>query len=161
MLKMITVFFVCSLINVMLSTVKTILTVRSTKAVATIINALTYGFYAIVVKQLATFSLPVTVTITILTNIVGVYLSMFILEKFEKDKTWMVTITVPIEYLDTLQHRIRKNKIGCNWTQLSENKGKIEVFTDSKAESHKLREILKDYPKVKGHIFVQENAGQL
>lgn len=159
MLKMITIFFVCSLINVMLSTVKTILTVRSTKLVATIINALTYGFYAIVVKQLATFSLPVTVTITILTNIVGVYLSMFILEKFQKDKTWMITMTVPIEYLNTLPYKIRDNNIGCNWTEISKKKGRVEAFTDTQAESHKLREILKDYPNVK--YFIQENSGNL
>ena len=45
------IFFICSLINVMLSTLKTILTVKASKGVATIINAITYGFYAIVVKQ--------------------------------------------------------------------------------------------------------------
>ena len=73
------VFFCCSLVNVMLSTVKSILTVRSTKNVAAVINAITYGFYAIVVKQLAELSVPVTVIVTIITNLIGVYISMWIL----------------------------------------------------------------------------------
>ena len=77
------IFFVCSFINVMLSTMKSILTVRSTKNVAAIINAVTYGFYAIVVKQLADLDIPITVVVTILTNLIGVYLSMWILDKGE------------------------------------------------------------------------------
>ena len=58
------VFFICSLVNVMLSTCKTVLTVKASKGAATLINACTYGFYAIVVKQLASFDLIYTVTIT-------------------------------------------------------------------------------------------------
>ena len=45
------VFFLCSLVNVMLSTCKTVLTLKASKGAATVINACTYGFYAIVVKQ--------------------------------------------------------------------------------------------------------------
>ena len=70
------IFTVCSLVNVILSTMKTILTVRSTKVVASIINAVTYGFYAIVVKQLASLDLTVTVIVTIVTNLIGVYFSI-------------------------------------------------------------------------------------
>ena len=67
------IFFLCSLINVMLSTLKTILTVKASKGIATLINAITYGFYAIVVKQLASLDLITTVSVTIITNIIGVY----------------------------------------------------------------------------------------
>ena len=66
------IFFICSLINVMLSTCKTVLTIKATKGVATLINACTFGFYAIVVKQLASFDLIYTVSVTIITNIIGV-----------------------------------------------------------------------------------------
>ena len=82
------IFFICSLINVMLSTLKTILTVKASKGVATIINAITYGFYAIVVKQLASLDLITTVTVTIITNIIGVYVSMWLLERTKKDCLW-------------------------------------------------------------------------
>ena len=82
------IFTVCSLVNVILSTMKTILTVRSTKVVASIINAVTYGFYAIVVKQLASLDLTVTVIVTIATNLVGVYLSMWLMDKMKKDCLW-------------------------------------------------------------------------
>ena len=79
------IFTVCSLVNVILSTMKTILTVRSTKVVASVVNAVTYGFYAIVVKQLASLDLTVTVIVTIATNLIGVYLSMWLMDKMKKD----------------------------------------------------------------------------
>ena len=87
------IFTVCSLVNVILSTMKTILTVRSTKVVASVINAVTYGFYAIVVKQLASLDLIVTVIVTIATNLIGVYISMWIMDKMKKDCLWKISVT--------------------------------------------------------------------
>ena len=87
------IFTVCSLVNVILSTMKTILTVRSTKVVASVINAVTYGFYAIVVKQLASLDLTVTVIVTIATNLIGVYLSMWLMDKMKKDCLWKISVT--------------------------------------------------------------------
>jgi uncharacterized membrane protein len=87
------IFFICSLINVMLSTMKTILTVKAGRHTASFINAVTYGFYTIVVKQLTSVDLTVAVVITIIANIVGVELSMILLDKFKKDKLWKISIT--------------------------------------------------------------------
>ena len=87
------IFTVCSLVNVILSTMKTILTVRSTKVVASVVNAVTYGFYAIVVKQLASLDLTVTVIVTIATNLIGVYLSMWLMDKMKKDCLWKISVT--------------------------------------------------------------------
>ena len=81
MLKVIIIFCVCSLINVMLSTVKNIFTVKASKPVATGINAISYGFNTIVLKQLVGFDFMTTVIITIITNIIGVYLSLVIIGK--------------------------------------------------------------------------------
>lgn len=42
-------FIVCTAVNVVLSTIKSILTVKGNKWVAAGINALTYGFYSYVI----------------------------------------------------------------------------------------------------------------
>lgn len=125
------VFFICSLINVMLSTLKTILTVKASKGVATIINAITYGFYAIVVKQLASLDLITTVTVTIITNIIGVYVSMWLLEKTKKDCLWKISVTTKD---NTLVEKLEKFSISYVMNPVQYKKQtyyNIDVFSEN------------------------------
>lgn len=88
-------FFICQLINVALNTIKTIIMHKEEKISSSIINALTYGFYAIIVVMTAS-ALPlwITIVITVVTNLIGVYASMLILEKLKKDSLWEIVATV-------------------------------------------------------------------
>lgn len=145
------VFFICSLINVMLSTLKTILTVKASKGVATIINAITYGFYAIVVKQLASLDLITTVTVTIVTNIIGVYVSMWLLEKTKKDCLWKISVTTKD---DTLVEKLEKFSISYVMNPVQYKKQtyyNIDVFSENQKDSSIIENILKEY-KVKYNI---------
>ena len=67
-------FVICQFINVALNTAKTIIMHKEEKISSSIINAITYGFYAIIVVMTAS-ALPlwVTIVITIITNLIGVY----------------------------------------------------------------------------------------
>lgn len=145
------VFFICSLINVMLSTLKTILTVKASKGVATIINAITYGFYAIVVKQLASLDLITTVTVTIVTNIIGVYVSMWLLEKTKKDCLWKISVTTKD---NTLVEKLEKFSISYAMNEVHYKKQtyyNIDVFSENQKDSSIIENILKEY-KVKYNI---------
>lgn len=145
------VFFICSLINVMLSTLKTILTVKASKGVATIINAITYGFYAIVVKQLASLDLVTTVTVTIVTNIIGVYVSMWLLEKTKKDCLWKISVTTKD---NTLVEKLEKFSISYVMNPVQYKKQtyyNIDVFSENQKDSSIIENILKEY-KVKYNI---------
>lgn len=145
------VFFICSLINVMLSTLKTILTVKASKGVATIINAITYGFYAIVVKQLASLDLITTVTVTIVTNIIGVYVSMWLLEKIKKDCLWKISVTTKD---NTLVEKLEKFSISYVMNPVQYKKQtyyNIDVFSENQKDSSIIENILKEY-KVKYNI---------
>lgn len=145
------VFFICSLINVMLSTLKTILTVKASKGVATIINAITYGFYAIVVKQLASLDLITTVTVTIITNIIGVYVSMWLLEKTKKDCLWKISVTTKD---NTLVEKLEKFSISYVMNPVQYKKQtyyNIDAFSENQKDSSIIENILKEY-KVKYNI---------
>lgn len=145
------VFFICSLINVMLSTLKTILTVKASKGVATIINAITYGFYAIVVKQLASLDLITTVTVTIVTNIIGVYVSMWLLERTKKDCLWKISVTTKD---NTLVEKLEKFSISYVMNPIQYKKQtyyNIDVFSENQKDSSIIENILKEY-KVKYNI---------
>lgn len=145
------IFFICSLINVMLSTLKTILTVKASKGVATIINAITYGFYAIVVKQLASLDLITTVTVTIVTNIIGVYVSMWLLERTKKDCLWKISVTTKD---NTLVEKLEKFSISYVMNPVQYKKQtyyNIDVFSENQKDSSIIENILKEY-KVKYNI---------
>lgn len=139
------IFFLCSLINVMLSTLKTILTVKASKGIATLINAITYGFYAIVVKQLASLDLITTVSVTIITNIIGVYVSMWLLEKVKKDCLWKISITTKDK---TLLNKIENFGIEYTINPVEYKKNtyySIEVFSENQKDSAIIKNILNEY----------------
>lgn len=137
------VFFLCSLVNVMLSTCKTVLTVKASKGAATLINACTYGFYAIVVKQLASFDLIYTVSITIITNIIGVYASLWILEKFSKDKLWKIEVTIPTQYLESVDMELAE--IPHSYIYISDKHTLFNFYCSTQKESKEVKEIVNRY----------------
>ena len=139
------VFFICSFVNVMLSTMKSILTIKSTKNVAAIINAITYGFYAIVVKQLADLDVGVTIVVTILTNLIGVYLSMWFLDKIKKDNLWKITVTTPSENLKKIAKELDVENIGYTYFSVTEKKGVMDIYSEASKQSAYIREVLQKY----------------
>lgn len=145
------IFTVCSLVNVILSTMKTILTVRSTKIVASIINAVTYGFYAIVVKQLASLDLTVTVIVTIATNLIGVYLSMWLMDKMKKDCLWKISVTTKNK---SIAKKIENFDIEYTMSPIqykNETYYSIEIFSKNQKDSSIIKNILNEY-KVKYNV---------
>lgn len=145
------IFTVCSLVNVILSTMKTILTVRSTKIVASIINAVTYGFYAIVVKQLASLDLTVTVIVTIATNLIGVYLSMWLMDKMKKDCLWKISVTTKDK---SIVKKIENFDIEYTMSPIQYKKEiyySIEIFSKNQKDSAIIKNILNEY-KVKYNV---------
>ena len=145
------IFTVCSLVNVILSTMKTILTVRSTKVVASVVNAVTYGFYAIVVKQLASLDLTVTVIVTIATNLIGVYLSMWLMDKMKKDCLWKISITTKDK---SIVKKIENFDIEYTLSPIQYKKEtyySIEIFSKNQKDSTIIKNILNEY-KVKYNV---------
>lgn len=145
------IFTVCSLVNVILSTMKTILTVRSTKVVASVINAVTYGFYAIVVKQLASLDLTVTVIVTIATNLIGVYISMWIMDKMKKDCLWKISVTTKDK---SIVKKIENFDIEYTLSPIQYKKEtyySIEIFSKNQKDSTIIKNILNEY-KVKYNV---------
>ena len=64
-------FFLISLVNVMLSSTKSICTVRYGRGINVLTNVIAYSFYVIVVKQTADLPLTITVISTAAANALG------------------------------------------------------------------------------------------
>ena len=155
-MKMLVVFFVCSLINVILSTMKTLLMVRAGRNSAIAINAICYGFYTLVVKQLASVDYVTAVWVTVVTNIIGVWLSYKVLDLFKKDKLWRITVTLKNKKaLEECKENLEKYNIG--FTPI-EKTNSIDIYSYNQKESAIIKNILGNYDY---KYFIQEMAKSL
>lgn len=134
----IVVFIICQLINVALNTAKTIIMHKEEKISSSIINAITYGFYAIIVVMTASeLSLWITIVITAITNLIGVYGSMWVLERFKKDSLWEIVAT--IQGIDNARHleiNLTIDKISYNYTKTNkENEYVFHIYSENQKQS--------------------------
>lgn len=150
------IFFIITFINVLLSTTKSILTVKSSRGVAALINAISYGFYAMVVKQMANVSTEIVIIATVICNLIGVYFSMWLLDKFKKAVLWKITVIPEIENFGTIRKELIENNLGFNEypiiTKYGDQMG-LDIFSKDQKESKRIKEILNNGGKVKYHIL--------
>jgi len=147
----IALFVLFNLINVVLQTLKSILTVKSTPNVASVINAITFGFYVIVIKQLANFDMFTTVAITILANLVGVRIATFLVAKFTKDQLWKITV-VSSNPFDTsfIENKLTAINIGYVSIPVNKDSSVIDIYSYTHEETEAIQEIL-NKTKAKRH----------
>lgn len=156
MIKVVVIFCICSLVNVILSTLKTLIMVNAGRNSSIAINAVCYGFYTLVVKQLTSVDYITAVTVTILANIVGVWISYKIMDLFKKDKVWRITVTLKTvdEFAECVQ-QLAKYNIG--YTPI-ENTNSIDIYSYNQKESAIIKNILGNYDY---KYFIQEMAKSL
>lgn len=89
------IFAIATIINVTLSTVRAITTIKCGKWASATMNALCYGFYPLIVMLTAkdTVTIWVNMGITALANFVCVWLIKYVEEKARKDKLWKIEST--------------------------------------------------------------------
>lgn len=152
----IVVFIICSLVNVILSTLKTLIMVNAGRNSAIIINAVCYGFYTLVVKQLTSVDYVTAVFVTIGANIVGVWVSYKIMDLFKKDKLWRITVTLKNKKaLDECMKNLEKYNIG--FTPI-EKTNSIDIYSYNQKESAIIKNILGNHDY---KYFIQEMAKSL
>lgn len=153
------IFFVLNLINVILGTMRSILTVKSTPFVAMLINTISYTFYAGIVKLTSGQSMTVVLISTALTNIIGVYVARFILDKLKKDRLWRITATlIKGRRTDSAEitEQLKKYNIEYNMNDIGRSIV-FDIFSKTQGESALLKEIL-DKPDVKHHVIEIEKS---
>ena len=93
------IFTLATVVNVSLSTIRAICTIKCGKTVSAIANAVCYGFYPLVIMLTAqgTVDIIANMVITAIANFVCVYLIKLAEEKARKDKLWRIDLTIPAE----------------------------------------------------------------
>lgn len=144
--KTILLFTILQFVNVALNTIKTIIMHKEEKISSSVVNAITYGFYAVIVVMTAT-ALPlwITVVITIITNLIGVYVSMWLLEKFKKDTMWEIHATVDETKVGYLSDELDALEVDYISFRTREEKEFFVIFSRNQKESKEIKESLDSY----------------
>lgn len=147
-------FALCTAVNVILSTIKSILTVKGGKFSASFINAITYGFYSYVIVLTSADGMPIwlKMAITAVCNFVGVYLVKWIEEKARKDKLWKVELTVPTKYTNTIDFDL--HDVPHSYIELSDKHTLFNFYCATQKESAKIKAIANQY---EAKYFVAES----
>lgn len=153
--KLLLVFIILNIANVIIQTVKSIATVKCGKATAAIVNAVAYGLYTIVtVYLMCELDLYLKAGIVALCNLVGVYVVKLIEEKARKDKLWKIEATVFDPYTKSLHCDLTAEEIPCNYIPKIGKWSVFNIYCENKAQSQKAKEILDKY---EAKYFVSES----
>lgn len=144
-------FIILSLVNVILNTIKSIVTVTGRTIVSAIVNAITFFVYTYVVIYTASDELEMLTKaiITAITNFIGVYISAWILKALRKDKLWQITATVKINkqgLVNTLEKPLED--LGISFTCQTTNKGSkyvYHIYSENQKQSIVIKNILKEH----------------
>ena len=147
-------FALCTAVNVILSTIKSILTVKGGKLSASFINALTYGFYSYVIVLTSADGMPIwlKMAITAICNFIGVYLVKWVEEKARKDKLWKVELTVPTKYTNIIDFDL--HDVQHSYSELSDKHTLFNFYCATQKESAKVKAIANQY---EAKYFVAES----
>lgn len=93
------IFTLATVVNVSLSTIRSICTIKCGKWLSALTNAICYGFYPLIVMLTAkdTVDIITNMCITAVANFICVWIIKYVEEKARKDKLWRIDLTIPAE----------------------------------------------------------------
>lgn len=133
---MLLLFALCTLLNVVLATIKSVMTIKGSKISAAVWNALSFGLYSYIVILTATADLTTIekIAVTVVCNLIGVYGVKWVEEKMRKDRLWKVEMTVRKENAEALCKALSKAGISNYYVPVG-NHVVFNCFCNTKAET--------------------------
>ena len=144
-MKLLIIFIVLNIFNVILQTVKSICTVKCGKTVAAIVNAVAFGLYTVVIVYTnADLPLIQKVLVVALSNLIGVYVVKWVEEKKRKQMLWKVEFTIKREFLENVKTLLTLAKVPHSYIEIGKNVI-INAYCATGKESESVKEIIKKY----------------
>lgn len=143
-------FVILNFINVLINTARSLCTVKGGKWIASVMNALCYGYYTIIIVITATYEMPLVLKCiaVAIVNFIGVFTIKFCEEKMTKDKRWVFLATAKIannsivevgEKLKTLNIKLLYTVV------IPDELYSLQIFSNDKKESDMITAILNNY----------------
>ena len=143
---MIFLFILCTFANVVISTIKSVMTIKGSKTSAAIWNAVAFGLYTYIVVLTATASISTIwkVIITAGCNLIGVYGVKLVEEKMRKDKIWKVEMTISNQDAEGMHNSLTWAAIP-NYYFIAGKHAVFSCFCESKEQTDAALAIGKSY----------------
>lgn len=154
-MKLLILFVIMNVLNVVIQTVKSIATIKCGKTVAAIVNAVAYGLYTyIVVLTMCDLPLLAKCLIVAAANFIGVFIVKFCEEKARKDRLWKVEATVPFYETEYLHDELKDKLIDHNYVEGVGNWSIFNIYCPTQEQSRAAKEILNRH---QAKYFVSES----
>ncbi len=155
MTEFLLIFIGLSIVNVVFSTIRSIVTIKGGKWTAALMSGGYFAFYNIVMMwTVADFPMWQKCLITFVCNVIGVYLVKWGEEKSYKDKLWKIETSVLRQEAPKIKAELDRKGIDNQYIDNIGKYAKFEILSETQAQSIEVRNILKPY-KVK--YFVSES----
>jgi uncharacterized protein YebE (UPF0316 family) len=126
-MKVLLIFIVLNIVNVIIQTTKSIATIKCGKTVSAVVNAIAYGLYTIViVYTMCDLPLYLKAVIVGVCNLVGVYIVKYLEEKKRKTKIWKIEVAIPCIYEQECNEFLKNANISYN--MFATNKDNYDIF---------------------------------
>jgi uncharacterized protein YebE (UPF0316 family) len=139
------VFVILNVVNVIIQTVKSIITINGSKWSASIVNAVAYGLYTVVVVFMSAEGLGLLWKALIIgiANLIGVYVVKLIEEKSRKDKLWKVEATVDSYLILDLHRILNEGGVPHSWLNIgTTDRVLLNCYCNTKKDSELVKELL-------------------
>lgn len=144
MTQLLTLFIVLSVLNVILNTIKSIVTVKGGALSAALVNGITFFVYTyVIIFTNCELNMHLKAIITAVVNIVGVYVVKLIEKKARKDKLWKVEMTIPTQYLEAVDFDLAD--IPHSYIKISNKHTLFNFYCATQKETTKVKEIVNQY----------------
>ena len=151
-------YIIFNVINVIIQTIKSIVTIKCNKYIAAVVNAVAYGLYTyIVILTASDLDLWFKISVTAAANLVGVFVVKWVEEKKRKDKLWKVEATIKNDNIwpedDDCIIELRESNIPFNYIDINKYII-INCYCATQKDSTIVKEILDKY---NAKYFVSES----
>ena len=154
-IKLLVLFIVMNVLNVIIQTIKSIATIKCGKVAAAIVNAVAYGLYTyIVVLTMCNLPLIWKCLIVALANFIGVWVVKYFEEKTRKDKLWKVEATVLRGYTELLHSALDRVEIPHNFLENVGPYALFNIYCSTQEQSAKAKQVLAGFD---AKYFVSES----
>ena len=145
MTKLLLTFIILNIVNVIIQTFKSLATVKCGKGVASIVNAVAFGIYTVVLVYM-NCDIPLWEKVIVVgsANLIGVYIVKFFEEKSKKDKLWKIEFSLKNGYFNSAVDELNINDISYNSSIFGEYVT-ITAFANTQEETKIINNIVKKY----------------
>lgn len=155
--KLFLLFVFLNFVNVILSTSRSLITVKCGPKVAALANAISFGFYTIIVIYMSC-NLPLWLKVAVVggVNYIGVLLVKYIETVVTPEKLWKIEATFPVVSPSTvheIQKQFRQYSIPCNYIEVG-NHVIFNCYCYTREQTDNARHVVY---QMHGKIFVSES----